>query len=319
MGTENSEPMVDTAQLEASLNELTRAAQATALVKGEGGDGVAISRSPHWSDGKPGSGEAISMGDTGTIDELQVAKMTQAGVDAGTIANFRAFMRAKAEGDPPPDADLNNENPEAMRGQAGSGILPNSRPNPGGGAMGKSMDAFRKDRDMEQAFDVSPFLEALVAKTATQIDLLNKSLVTGQQGQTKFNRAMAGAVVQMGNLLKSRDGVITELGRRLQIVERAPAQPARGATGDTNVRPLNKSMLGERGQQPQQLTKSMVARTLTYMNLEKSIRQLPDGRPTGQTASLIEAGGDIDPTALGAAQSFLSQNPNEAHTALNYA
>lgn len=194
-------------------------------------------------------------------------------------------------------------------------FLAPSRPSPSGGGTKKSMDAFRQDPDIAGAIDVSSYLEGMTARTAEQIDKMRGSLKKGFSSQEQVNRAMAGALYQIGSLLKSRDEVIGELSKRMGIVEKQPAAP-KGAT--TRAAALQKSMPGEAGGGGgQSLKKHEVISVLSYMRLEKGIQHVGSSA-VGEAIYMLEGGGQIDPKLVEAAEAFVASKPQEAHTALTY-
>ena len=65
------------------------------------------------------------------------------------------------------------------------------------------------------------------------------------------------------------------------------------------------------------LSKSEVIGTLTYMNLEKGIRDI-GGRSTGQAAMMLEGGGVVDQQIIDSVSGFLAAHPAEAETARSY-
>lgn len=300
------ENAVDTQQLEKGLAELLKVAGATALVKG---DGVQIANSGTTSDGKPAGGGQGSMSDAGGIDDLMIAKMTAAGIDAGTIANFAAFM----------SKDDDEDEDEEKRGKEGGSqppMPPFQRSAPAQGDLSKSIT---EDPTVLDAIDVSPFLDALVARTTEAINSLEKSIGAGRTEQKKVNAALAGALYQSGQLLKSQAGVIAELQKRLGIVERAPVAQPRGRTQLSSVQPLNKSMPGEQGGSADAtLRKGELLSTLSYMNLEKGIKDI-NGVRTSEIIGRLESGNVLDEGTIFAAQNFLKQHPNEADAAKRYA
>lgn len=314
---------VDTSELSASLNELIKAANATKLVKGEG---VSIDNSGTMSDGKSSGGGQGSMSDAGGLDDLMIAKMSAAGVDAATLSAFRAFMsHEEPDGDEGGESD--DDEDDEMEGKMG--MAPQApftrapRPSPKGGTqksksergLSKAMDQFRSDGDIEEALDVSPFLEAITARTAEMIDGMRKSHRTAAVDQGKVNAKMAAAMYQIGSLLKSQVQVIDTLRSRLGIVERAPVAAPRGAT--TQPKALAKSMPGEVGGQSKQLSKSEVVSTLSYMNLEKGMREI-NGVRTSELVGRLEGGNVLDQGTLDAVAQFLRTNPAEASSAKAY-
>ena len=91
--------------------------------------------------------------------------------------------------------------------------------------------------------------------------------------------------------------------------------PQRGVTGATA---LNKSLPGEAGATSHNdLSKSEVLNTLSYMNLEKGIRDI-GGRKTSDVIGMFEGGNVLDQNTLDAVRGFLSAHPAESQTARQY-
>lgn len=357
--------------IDRSLSDLLKAADATEVVEQlRKGDPNPVENSGHVDERGTVGGGRGDMGDSGSLDPMMIGKLAEAGIDAGTIADFAGFMRGKAFGrdeededeeemegkkkgkgmrgkrraspspSPSPSASASASSSGAVgkyadrlgahmeayfrergslkgykRPSAASFLAPN-RPSPSGGGSTtrKSMDAFRQDADVRQAIDVSPYLEAMTARTAEQLDGVTKQLRKSHRDQTGVNRAMAGALYQMGTLLKSQSEVIEELRNRLGMVERQPNQP-RGVTRGAQV--MHKSLPSEAGAGVGELRKSEVVSTLSYMRIEKGMRHV-GSHDIGQAVIMLESGGQIDPEVLGAAESFLATNPREAQTARAY-
>lgn len=296
MTEQTQQPTADTQQISSALDELLKAANASSLNKGD----VSIANSGTTSDGKPAGGGQGSMSDAGSIDDLMIGKMSAAGVPASMIAGFRAFME---------------DEKKKKAAAANGGAVPPQPP-----FMGKSDAAaavLTKDPELQEAMDASPFMDALVTRTAEAIESLEKSLSSKLAKSEDIAVRAARALVETGKLVKSQQATIEELGRRLGVVERAPVAQPKGATG-TNVRALNKS--GTAGaEEAQRLTKSEALSTLSYMNLVKGQKQLPHGVKTSDAIYMLEGGSVVDPQALAAAQAFLAANPAEAEQAKRYA
>lgn len=307
----SEEAAVDVDGLDASLDDLLKAADASDVrerlakaVRGEhpGSTGYnAVYSGRVDEDGKGGGGVA-SMSDAGTIDDLMIGKMIDAGVAASTVADFVAFMHGAQE-----EEEEEEEDDDMYRsGQ------------PDGEPLVKShAEEFKEDEDIARAVDASPFMEALTMQTTKSLDTLNKSLHAQGVRQNDFNGKMARATAKMGQLLKSQAGVITELQNRLGIVEKTP-QPQKGRTDLTGAQPLEKSMGGEAsGASGAQLTKAEAVSTLTYLNLVKGMKTI-HGNKTAELACMLEAGGSIDQGTLDEVQRFLATHPNEAKLAKAY-
>lgn len=336
-GAQTDQSGVTLEALNSSLEDLVKAADATELLNKADASGIEHTGRVDES-GKGGGGRA-DRSDAGGLDNMMVAKLTEAGLDAGTIAMFSEFV-GKQKKDKKDDDEENGDDMSAemtdvvadmhayakkngsMKGYSYPG-MDKSGDNAGGSEpLVKSLEEFRKDSDIADAIDVSPFLEALTANTASQIDGLRKGIVDGQANQVDVNQKMAAALYQVGTLIKSQESVISVLGERLGIVEREP-QKQKGATNLSGAEALNKSIPGEAGGPPavnpqgEQLTKAELLSTLSYMNLEKSIKNI-GATKTCDAICLLDGGNKLDPQILAAASDFLVQNPNEAQTARTY-
>ena len=251
-------------------------------------------------DGMGGGGTSP---DNGKVDDLMIGKMAaamaEAGIDAGAIefataAMASAKMGEDEESDEDEEFDEDEDEDEAEKSDA------------------SLMDLFKS----EETFDVSPFLERFAAGVSETIGSLQKSINTKNAEQEGLIKAQSAALVQVGELLKSQAHVIAELGNRLQIVERQPAAPK----GVTSTAGLAKAMPGEAGSEPgaQVGNREELASVLSYMNLEKSIRQLEGaGMPTSHAVTAVETG-SVRKSVVDAANDFLKANPKEAAKALSY-
>ncbi len=301
--SEQNEPTVDVAGLEASLSELVKAADATDLVKAYGG--VSVETSGRYDeDGKGGGGMAGS-GAVGGVDRMMIGKMSDIVADALGGAGFSAdqitaFMTGKQE-----DEEEEEEDEEEGYDKSWTADEDDSH-------FEKSMDDFRRDPDIGDAIDVSAYLESITARVARQIDGLNKSMRQGNAQQQNVNRAFAAAMHQMGGLVKSQSRVVGELGRRLGIVERTPNQPKAALTG---AQAMAKS-LGP-ASASQSLSKSEVLSTLSYMNMQKLQKSIA-GRSTMEAIGLLEGGNVLHPETLKEVERFLRTHPNEAEAAKRF-
>lgn len=314
--------------IEKSLGELLQAADATDMLSKAYG-GTAVDSYGHVDERGKTSGGYADGGEMGGLDSMMIGKMQQALVEQGFSADqIAAFMRGKQSDDE--DEDEEDEESAAMSGKpaaTGGGVGTNPRVKPSesssmntsmGGPYGKSMDMYKSDPDIAEAVDVSPYLEAMTAKTAEQLDALNKSIGQQSAKQNKMNKAQAVAIYNVGQLAKSIASVCAALDERLGLLEQQP-NPQKGHTQLTGAQPMHKSMPNEAGGggQGQPLQKSQVLSTLSYMNLEKGIKEI-GGHPTSQIVGLYEAGGQLPQQALDAAYGFLQAHPHEAETALTY-
>lgn len=313
MGDQNDQS-VDTSALERAVRDLTKAAGQTSLAKG------GIENSGTYSDGKPaGGGQAT---DTGSIDEMMIGKMVAAGFDAGTIADFRSYLVAKAGEDMEDEEDEETEGDEPVGAAQGGVPLPgmgkSARAARGEQPLAKSsMDMFREDPTIADNVDVSDYLESITLRVAEQLDGVRKSMAADAGAQRKFNSALATSTVEMAKLVKSQQRVISELGTRLGIIERAPVAAPKAALTGGKARALHKSMAGQAtGEAP--LRKSELLSTLTFMNLEKGLRSI-NGQKTSDLVALYEGGGVLDESTVEYVQGWLSANPTEADLAKKYA
>lgn len=312
--------------IEKSLGELLQAADATEMAKAYGG--TAVDSYGHVDERGKTSGGYADAGEMGGLDSMMIGKMQQALVEQGFTADqIAAFMRGKQSDDE--DEEEEDEGDTGKMGKpasTGGGVGTNPRVKPSdsssmntdmGGPYGKSMDMFKSDPDIAEAVDVSPYLEAMTAKTAEQLDALNKAIHSQSAQQNKMNKAQAVAIYNVGQLAKSIASVCAALDERLGLVESQP-NPPKGHTQLTGAQPMNKAMPNEAGGgENQTLQKSQVLSTLSYMNLEKGIREI-GGQPTSQVIGMYEAGGQLPQQALDAAYGFLQAHPHEAETALTY-
>jgi hypothetical protein len=302
---QTSGPQVTDDGLGNALDELLKAADATSLSKAathSGKGSNSVESGGRVDEDGASSGTLAGDGDVGGLDSLMVAKMSAAGIPAGIINAFSAFMKKEDEEEEEEEED-GEEEEEAFKS-----LEP---------AFQKSMDAYREDQDLSDTIDVSPFLEALTARTADQLDAIRKSAGHFEGQQNHVNQKLAAALHQIGGLLKSQTGVIQVLGERLNIVESTPA-PQKGATQLSGAQPLHKALPGELGQGGQDLRKSEILSTLTYMNLEKGMHEI-NGQRTSELVGLFEGGNVIDEKTVGAVRSFLQTHPNEADAARQYA
>ena len=288
------EPTVTDEGLSAALDDLLKAADATTLVKGathSGKGSNSVETGPRVDEDGLSSGALAGDGERGGIDTLMVAKMTEAGIPADVIANFAAFMSIEVEEDDD-EKDEDEDEDEAEKSYGSS-------------FHKSSMDSFREDSDLADTIDVSPFLEALTARTADAIDEVRKSASQFEGQQNHVNQKLALALHQVGTLIKSQHGIIQTLGERLNLVERTPA-PQKGATSLSGAQPLAKSLPGELGQgNGAPLKKSEILSTLSYMNLEKGMKEI-HGQRTSELVGLFEGGNIIEPRTVEAVESFLT-------------
>lgn len=301
MSDSATEPTVTIDSLDASLDDLLKAADATDLKSklSKAYGGVSIEHGGHYTEGKQKGGGAAGAGDIGGIDNMMIAKMTASLANAGfSEAQITAFMRGKAE----EDADEPDEDDE----DEGGDYEDEDEPDFGKSDRHDFAKSFREDSVIAEAIDAAPFMESLTAKTTKALDAIAKSQTGHFKTQSKVNRAMAGALYQQGQLIKA-------LSARLGIIERAP-NPPKGRTG---AAPLHKSMPGEAGVPQGQLRKSEALATLNYMSLIKGQKTI-GGEPVSIVISKLESAGMISDEAIHEVQKFLATHPSEAAAAKAY-
>lgn len=294
------EPEVGSDALEKSLDALLAAADAGSVVETLKKGGQVFSG--HVDErGSVGGGASP---ETGAIESLMIGKLTEAGVPAAQAQTLaRSMFGAMTEGGLvgkagfPPKPAASEEEEEEGEGE---------------GEGEEEMSGFAKSftTPVQEAIDASAFLEEMTSRVGKSMDGFQKSLRKSNNRQDAVNAASARALVEMGRLLKSQARVIQELGKRLNIVERAPVAAPKGITGAV---PMQKSLTtGGAQQQPQKLSKSQVAAVASYMRIEKGMSDY------GQVAIRAESGGEITQEHLAGIHRFLAANPTEAASALNY-
>lgn len=312
--SEHAESEVTLEQIDSALDDLVKAAKATDLAKAYGG--VAIDQGGHVDERGQTSGGYADKGDMGSLDSMMIGKMQSTLVDAGFPADaISAFMAAKKKDEEDEEEGWGAAKAK-MKAKQEDEDEEDEEDEGDDEEMGKSWSAFSQDPSIADAIDVSPFLESLVEQTSKQLGGLAKSLRQQSAEQHDVNRTMAGAVYGIGQLVKGLSEHARRLDERLGLVERQP-MPARGFT--QVARPMAKSF-GAYGTEQQsageQLSKSQVCSALTYMNLQKGIREI-NGRPTSELVSLYEGGGQLAPQTLNAVKRFLATHPSEAEAALS--
>jgi hypothetical protein len=291
--------------LEASLEDLLKAGDATdvkaKLRKAAGLDGV----EPLVKGNVVGAGGFVDerghqsggqSADTGGTYSMMIAKMMESAIAMGVSPAMAAKFAAKmAEEDEEEDVELDDD--DGMEGYSKSGRTDYA-------------DTFRADSDIADAIDASAFMEALTAKTTDVLDRQHSMLVKSESKRAHMAKATSGALYQMGMLQKSQSEIINALNERLSLVERQPL-PQKSTTG---VQPLEKA-----GQQPgvEQMRKSEVLATLSYMNLVKGIKQV-GGDTTLNAIVRLESQRDASAEVLGEVSAFLQANPTEAAAARIY-
>lgn len=337
--------------LDASLNDLLKAAERVTgepLIKG---DGVQIDNSGTMgSDGKQGGGQG-SVSDAGKVEDLMIGKLTAAGFSAPQVHAIVGMMKDAGGGS---FFSHTRPSPTGGKGDGMSGKARGPKVPPFAGAadddfggddegdgdedddegdeeppvgmrgkrrMGKSLsfdEQFRSDPDIGDVVDVSPFMETLTAKTTEALDGLAKSLRKSQRRADGQFALLAKSTVALGHLVKAQQAVISELGKRLGVVEKQPA-PQKGVTSLSGAQPMNKSMPGEAGTGGNSLRKSEVASVLTYMNIEKGMKEIGGRKIATEIVPLVESSAEVPAPVLAEVQNFLRRNPGEANLAKSYA
>lgn len=324
--SEATEPMVGEDALQASLDQLIKAAGAESAVSQLKKGGI-VNSGFEDERGKQGGGQA-SQSDAGGIEEMMIGKMVAGGMSQDAAAALVGFMQeqglmgrqAAPEGDEDEDEDEGMEGDEEGMGAYARGYYDAKKSMSGKGEpMRKSFaEQFSEDPDLAAGVDASPWLEALTARVTQSLEGLNKSMTTQAGRQNKVNIATAAAIVQMGTLIKSQANVIKVLGQRLNIVEQTPAAPPKGARTLTGAQAMHKSLEANAGGgQGQPLSKSEAASVLSYLRFQKGVADI-DGTSTGQLAVFAESGGTLSKSVHEHITKYLATHPNERQAALNY-
>lgn len=318
--------------MQASLDELLRAADAHGTMRKAMG-GVDIDTYEHTDERGKVTGKLPEASDAGKgvdlSEEAIVGKMSEVGMNAAQVAHLVGYMKeggffnherpsptgkmkGKAGGAPPPMPPFKGDADEDFDGDdAEPDDDADDEPAPPvGKKMRKSFaEDFASDPDIAETVDVSPFLEAVTSRTVEALDGLSKSMRKSETRQSGVNAAMAGALYQVGTLLKSQSRVIDALSQRLGLVEQTPL-PGKGATTLTGAQALHKS-LGGGGGGGGSLKKSEILSTLSYMRMEKGMKEI-NGRAIGDVIYAFEGGGVINPEDAATVERFLVTHPNEA-------
>lgn len=332
MTTETEETVSDDALL-ASLEQLVKAAGATETVNKLKKGGIVYSG--HEDERGHVGGGGASASDAGGLEQMMIGKLVANGLSQEMAAKAVAdmFGLATAAGmlgkqDDMEEGEEDEEEGEEEMSAYARGYMDAQK------KFGKSMrggeedtgeetlrkshaEQFTDDSDIANGVDASPFLEALTARTTASLDQLNKSMQLGHKRQDKVNAAMAGAMYQMGSLVKSQQRVIKSLGERLGLVERQPAAPAKGATSVPAAKALSKSFDGGGGGGAEPLSKSEAAAVLSYLRFEKSMDTI-EGERTSQLAVMAESGGTLSKSVHDYIHKWVATHPNERQQAVSY-
>jgi hypothetical protein len=318
---------VTTDSLEASLNDLLKAADAGEVLSKASAGAISASGT-QGSEGAQGGGmnadpgrvESLMIGkliDSGLVDPMpsMMGAMNIDGLDVSQFGDGRfagyltGFMHGKA-GQQMDTGDGSNE--DYMDGYR-KGYLHGHGASSGGTQKSQQAPDFVKslqsDSEISEALaiDGTGFLRSIVTHVGTALNGFSKSRQT-------LDRSHALALYQIGTLVKSQQAVIKELGQRLGIVERTPL-PRKGVTNDAQAKALKKSFEG--GEESKPLTKSQVTNVLSYMRLQKGLPTVA-GRQISDAVAYTESTGEVQPDTLSAIQAFLASNPTEASAALSF-
>lgn len=338
-GTEITEQTIDETALDQSLEALLKAAGAEDTIEKLNKGGQVYSG--HYDErGKVGGGGASSS-DAGGLETMMIGKLVAGGMDGKMATQVVGDMMGllsgsgfvgKQKGDEDEDEDEDDEDEEmsgyargymdAMKkmGKSGDFESDDGDDEDDDGLQKSHRKEFVEDSQIAEAVDASPFMDQLVSRTTRSLDGMSKSIRRGRAKQDMVNAAMARALYEQGQLIKSQQGVISELGNRLGMVESQPA-PARGARTAVQAQALAKSMPGEAGGGSgggQPLTKSQAASVLSYLRFEKGLDTI-NGEKTGDAACRAEAGGILTKSMGEYIDKYLTTHPNEREVALNYA
>ena len=338
-GTQTPEDGVTPDTLGLSIDELVAAADASALVKGGTVDGNRIESSGRV-DGEDARTAKVTGGGRAPVpkalDSMMIGKLADMGFDVGQIAAMEGALTGKAaaaseeEEDDSMDGYMGkagahakgyaDKNGGSMKGYMGyhpgvpgmgkSGAVDGAEP------LAKAMESYQADPEIGPMLDGTDFLAGFVEKTAGHLDAVNETMAKGFGNQRMVNQAMAGAIHQTGTLIKGQAAIISEMGRRLGLVEAQPL-PVRGVTTASAASALAKSMPHEAGDGREPLKKHEILSTLSYMNLEKGMREIA-GERTAQIIGLLEGGNQCSEQALSAVNDFLTANPTEVDAARTY-
>lgn len=343
--------------LDASLQELTKAAARLTgqpLVKA---DGVQIENSgTQGSDGKQGGGQG-SMSDAGSVEDLMIGKMTDLGLNARQASGMLGFLKEQmgssalqggkffSHDRPSPSGGKGGE----MSGKAkppmppftgkgappfGGGEDPGEPEDrePGEGGEGGEEPAeksfrehFRASQEIADAVDVSPYLEEYTAKTVTALDSITGAMRKSEKRTEGHLALLMKSSIAQSQVIRAQQNIIAELGRRLGVVERQPESKPKGATSipmakSARDQALQKGMPGEQGAGGNDLKKSEVAAVLSYMHLEKGLKEI-GGRKMSAIVAEVESAhpASLPADAVQAAQNFIQRYPGEAPIAKSYA
>lgn len=304
----DNEQTTTLAALDASLQSLVKAAARVTGEPLEKGDSVQIDNSgTYGSEGPQGGGQG-TMADAGSLEELMVGKMQELGLNAGQISNLIGFMKdaesgsflqhdrpsptgkssgkkppmppfkGKADGEYDEDEDEEEDDEDGEEEEATGPAMRGKRK-----AFGKS-DSFKENLLAEDAInelvDVSPYIEAFTSRTADAIDSLAKSQrsidkkaqIVAKRNDEHF-ALLAKSLVSLGGVVRTQQNVISELGKRLGLVEAQPA-PAKGVQTLSGAKALQKSMPNEVGGGGSRLNKSEMLSVMSYMNLRKGLKDI---------------------------------------------
>ena len=154
------------------------------------------------------------------------------------------------------------------------------------------METVKDNSEIEKALEISDFLEALVGAVGEHIDGFGSTLTKSFDKQFAVNGALANAVMQTGELLKSMNTKLTEQDELIKSLQAdlsdALKRPVgrKSVTDPREIASIAKS-LGNGGQ-PAKLTRGQVVDIL--------VKGFEKGECTAHDVSKFEVSGYIDPT-----------------------
>jgi hypothetical protein len=157
---------------------------------------------------------------------------------------------------------------KAMSGSAGPAELQELVKSISGGSVTSAAVEPLKNSDLEKSLDVSPYLRENQKALVESMTVLAGALEKSEGSQTAFNRVLATAVVQLGDLVKSVDNKLTEQAELLKSVSAAasvtPAYPPKSQGPAPKA--LEKSFAGgaPEGEGPR-LSKGQILSVMTDM------------------------------------------------------
>lgn len=278
---------------------------------------------PGDGDGDEGGGEGGDEGEEREEKSLGLGDLRKAMAafdDVSTAASAavggsrETYLKARL------DAGTITKSERAELGAIWAGTADNPHVDGSGRPLRKALAEYLTEED-RNVVNAAPLLKSLLGGVQDRLDSVQtrneasnealRQLVSAQGGLMK---SMAGALVDMGQLLHRSDVVIKALEARLALVEKSPA-PKRAVSqtaGAGQPRQLNKSTTGgkaagEGGVAGTDLSKAMVVRGIHTL-----VKAAGDGGDFGTAARLteecaaFERGARLSPGTLAAVQAVVS-------------